>query len=136
MPVPAPMCAGTRPARLAAARSHLEDLVIALLTILVAFPLGFFLRHRLTACVAYGLAFAHVFTWQTASLLMEWTKGGYAAFPQDAGTGDSISTMPWGYLSFTTVVYAAGFGLVTLGHWARSRRAGRRSGVDLAAARG
>jgi hypothetical protein len=110
--------------------------VIALLTILVALPLGFLVRRRLVAYVAYGLAFAHVYTWQTAALLMEWTKGGYAAFPESAGTGDSISTMPWGYLSFTTLVYAVGFGLVALGHWLRARRTGRVTGVDLDPVRG
>jgi hypothetical protein len=107
--------------------------VIALLTLLVAFPIGFLVRTRLAAYVAYGLAFAHVFTWQTASLLMAWTNGDHSAFPANAGEGDSITTLPWGYLTFTSLVYAVGFGLVTLGHWLRARRSGRVTGVDLAA---
>lgn len=98
--------------------------MIAILTVLVALPLGLLLKRRLHAYVAYGLAFAHVYTFQTASLLIEWSNGERAAFAAD-GT-------PWGYLAFTTVIYAAGFGLVTLGHWLRSRR--RTAGVDLAAA--
>ncbi len=110
--------------------------MIAILTVLVAFPLGFFVRSRLAAYVAYGLAFAHLYTWQTATLLMEWTKGSTAAFGADAGTPGSFDTAPWGYLTFTTLIYAVGFGLVTLGHWLRTRRATRRGGVDLAAAHG
>jgi hypothetical protein len=109
--------------------------VIALLTVLVAFPLGWFVRNRLGAYVAYGLAFAHVYTFQTASLVMEWTKGSTAAFGADAGTPESWSTTAWGYLVTTTLIYAAGFGLVTLGHRLRARRAGRVTGVDLAAVR-
>ena len=106
--------------------------MIALLTVLVAVPLGYLVRNRLAAYVAYGLAFAHVYTFQTASLLMSWTKGDDAAFPAEAGADDSIGSMPWGYFTFTTAVYAVGFGLVTLGARLRSRRAGRPVGVDLA----
>lgn len=110
--------------------------MIAILTVLIALPLGYLVRRRLVAYVAYGLAFAHVYTFQTASLLMEWTKGSDAAFPRTAGTPESIGDMPWGYFTFTTVGYAVGFGLVTLGHWLGARRDSRRNAVDLDGVRG
>ena len=86
--------------------------MIAVLTVLIALPLGWFVRHRLTACVAYGLAFAHVYTFQTAVLLMAWSED-----PAGDGMSDSVE-----YLMVTTAIYAAGFGLVTLGGWLRARR--------------
>lgn len=99
--------------------------MVAILTLLTALPLGYLVRSRLAAYVAYGLAFAHVFTFQTLSLLLDWSAGSDAAFGRDGGP-------PFGYLVVTTAIYAAGFGLVTLGAWLRSRRAARPAGVDLA----
>ena len=103
--------------------------MVAILTLLAALPLGYLVRPRLAAYVAYGLAFAHVFTFQTLSLLLAWGAGSDAAFDRDGGA-------PLDYLLVTTAVYAAGFGLVTLGSWLRTRRAGRVTGVDLARQRG
>ncbi len=99
--------------------------MVAVLTLLTALPLGYLVRSRLAAYVAYGLAFAHVFTFQTLALLLEWGAGSDAAFDRDGGA-------PVGYLVVTTAIYAAGFGLVTLGARLRARRAGRVAGVDLA----
>ena len=103
--------------------------MIAVLTLLTAFPLGLLVRRRTVAYLAYGLAFAHVFTFQTLTLLLGWQTGDRSAF----GTGESV---PWDYLLVSSAIYAVGMGLVTLGAVLRARREGRRAGVDLAAARG
>jgi hypothetical protein len=94
--------------------------MIAILTVLAAVPLGFLIPNRLAAYLAYAIAFGQVYTFQTAVLVMEWTNGSTGAFSasQSHGlTGNSIS-----YLIVSTGIYAAGFGLVTLGHWLRKRR--------------
>ena len=94
--------------------------MIAILTVLAAVPLGFLIPNRLAAYLAYAVAFGQLFTFQTAVLVMEWTNGSTSAFSasQSKGLiGNSIS-----YLTVSTAIYAAGFGLVTLGHWLRNRR--------------
>lgn len=94
--------------------------MIAILVIVTALPIGLAIRNRLAAYLVFGLAFAHVYTFQTANLVMEWRNGSTAAFGDSKSTsllGDTI-----GYFLFTTVIYGAGFGLVTLGHWLRNRR--------------
>ena len=52
-----------------------------------------------------------------------------------AGAALGHRSTPLDYLVVTTAIYAAGFGLVTLGHWLRARRTGRVTGVDLEQAR-
>lgn len=94
-----------------------------LLAAIAAFPLGMLLRNRLAAYVAFGLAFAHLFTFQTAQLVLEATRGSREAFgdissPDWSWFGDTI-----GYLVFATVIYAVGFALATAGHAVRVRRA-------------
>jgi hypothetical protein len=94
--------------------------MIAILTIIVALPLGLLLRNRLAAYLAYAIAFGHVYSFQTANLVMEWTNGSTAAFP--ASNSKELFDGTLSYFAFTTVIYAVGFGLVTLGHWLRNRR--------------
>ncbi len=48
---------------------------------LLALPLGFPVRDRMAAYLIYAVAFGHVYTFQTATLVMEWTDGATAAFP-------------------------------------------------------
>jgi hypothetical protein len=104
--------------------------VIAVLTLLVAVPIGWSVRDRVAAYLVYGLLMSHVFTFQTANLLMEWVDGSTTAFPRDGGTTLADT---WPYLLVTSLVYAAGLGLVALGRWLRARHDGRR-GVELATA--
>ncbi len=97
--------------------------MVLVLAALVAFPLGFLLRDRRAAFLTFGLAFAHVFTFQTAQLVLEATRGADEAFGDlsDPGWdwfGDTI-----GYFVFTTAIYAAGLALVAAGHAVRLRRA-------------
>lgn len=101
--------------------------MIAILTVLVALPLGLLVRNRMAAYLTYAILFAQVFTFQTAALVMEWSKGSTEAFPADPkDLGNSI-----GYLAFTSSIYAVGFGLITLGHWLRNRRRTRTDAVLL-----
>lgn len=102
--------------------------MIAILTVLLALPLGFLVRDRTVGFLVYGLAMAHLYTFQTGTLVMNWVDGDRSAFsgPDDAGT------LP--YLAVTTVVYAVGLGLVALGQRLRTRRDSRRSTAQLAAA--
>jgi hypothetical protein len=90
--------------------------VIAIVTVLLAFPLGWFLRNRLAAYVGYVAVYGYAFSFQNVYLLREWVPARSGAFPADP------DALPFSYLLVTVLIYAAGFGLVTLGHWARSRR--------------
>lgn len=103
--------------------------MIAILTLVVALPLGYLVRSRLAAYLAFGLAFAHLYTFQTASLVMEWVNGADAAFPQT--DSEQLLGGTLGYFAFTTLVYAAGLALVTAGHHLRVRAERRRSLADL-----
>jgi hypothetical protein len=94
--------------------------VIAILTVLVAFPLGWFVRNRVAGFLAYGLLMAHLYTYQTALLVMEWVNGADAAFAQTSST--SLLDVSWGYLAVTSLIYAVGLGLVALGQRLRTRR--------------
>ena len=90
--------------------------MIAIVTVLLALPAGYFLRSRLAANVVYGLAYLWAFTYQTLYLLLDsLTQRKDAAF----GSG----SFPLSYGLVTAAIFAVGFGLVSLGHWLRTRRA-------------
>ena len=110
--------------------------MIVVLAVLAAFPLGWYVGTRTTAFLVFGLAFAHVFTFQTAQLVLEATRGSTAAFGDLQADdwdwfGDTI-----GYLVVTTVVYLAGLALVAAGHALRRRRTRGRTAPMLASAGG
>ena len=96
------------------------------LMILVPFPLGFLVRNRLVAFVAYIAVHAFVFSFQTLNLLLEWIGGSEEAFGPypAASTGNVV-----GYGVVNLAIYAVGLGLVYLGHRLGSRRRERRSGA-------
>ena len=106
--------------------------MIAIVAILIAFPLGYFCKSRTAAFLAYVALFAHVYTFQTANLVMEWVNGSGAAFPQDEGQALMGGTLS--YFAVTSIIYAVGFGLVWAGQRLRTRRSQRREGIDVAAA--
>jgi hypothetical protein len=90
--------------------------VIAIVTVLAAFPLGFLLRSRLAACTSYAVAYLWAFTFQTLDLMLESLDGGSnPAFR----TGD----FPLSYGLVALTILVVGLGLVNLGHWVRERRA-------------
>ena len=91
--------------------------MIAIATVLCAFPLGLFIRQPVPAYLAYVAIFSYCFTYQGVYLTTAWVRGNPdAAFPADGGP--SLS-----YLAVTLAIYAVGFGLVALGHTVRQRRA-------------
>lgn len=92
--------------------------MIAIVTVLFAFPLGFFLRSRVGAYVGYVALYGYAFSFQNVYLLRDWIGDPSATFPRDP------ESLPVSYLLVTALIYAAGFGLVTLGHrLGRGRRA-------------
>jgi hypothetical protein len=89
--------------------------VIAVVTILSAFPLGFFLRSRLAANTAYAIAYLWAFVFQTLYLTLD-------AMNEADGAAFERQQFPLSYGIVALSIFAAGFGLVNLGHWVRRRR--------------
>jgi hypothetical protein len=90
--------------------------MIAIVTVLLAFPLGYFMRPRVAANVAYIAAYSYAFTFQGIYLTRSWVGGDDSAFPKNP------DDMPIGYLAVSLAIYAVGFGLVRLGEYVRVRR--------------
>jgi hypothetical protein len=90
--------------------------MIAIVTVLLAFPLGFFLRSHLAANVAYAIAYLWAFTFQGLYLTRMWVGGDDSAFPKNP------DTMPVGYGLVCAAIFAVGFGLVAVGQRVGSRR--------------
>jgi hypothetical protein len=89
--------------------------VIAIVTILSAFPLGYLLRSRLAANTTYAIAYLWAFTFQTLYLVLDMLDGGRnPAFEPD--------TFPVSYGVVALAILLVGLGLVNLGHWTRARR--------------
>ena len=99
--------------------------MIAIATVLFAFPLGFFLRNRLSAYVAYVAIFGYCFTFQTLYLLRAWVGDSHKAFPADP------DTLPFAYFVVTAGIYVVGNLLVALGHRVGTKRRTRSQAVDL-----
>lgn len=91
--------------------------MIAILTVVAALPLGLLVRNRMAAYLVYTILFSNVFSFQTANLVMEWANGSRSAFDAEASFGRTF-----GYFVVNALLGAAGYGLVTLGHWLRNRR--------------
>ncbi len=100
--------------------------MVAIITVLFAFPLGYFLRNRTSAYLAYVAIYAYSFTFQTLYLLRDWIGDSGSAFPRDP------DELPLGYLVVTAGIYAVGFLLITLAHrLATKRRTRTAAPVDL-----
>ncbi|MDX6371660.1 MAG: hypothetical protein QOD98_648 [Nocardioidaceae bacterium] len=83
--------------------------MIAIVTILSAFPLGFFLSSRLAANTTYAIAYLWAFVFQGIYLMLDMLDGGKnPAFEPD--------TFPISYGIVALTIFAVGFGLVQLGH--------------------
>ncbi len=91
--------------------------MIAVVTILCAFPLGFFLRSHLAANTAYAIAYLWAFVFQGIYLMLDSISSGKTLNDEPAFAPDEF---PWQYGVVTLLIFVAGFGLVALG-----RRAGR-----------
>lgn len=92
--------------------------MIAMITVLSAFALGYFIRLRVAAFLAYAVAYLWAFTFQTLYLLLDSLgEGATAAFIP--------GTFPLDYGMVALGVLLAGLGLVELGHRVRTRVTGR-----------
>jgi hypothetical protein len=89
------------------------ELIIMLLAPL---PIGYFIRNRIAAYLAYVALHSFVFTFQSTTLLKEWNGGDYSAFVKNPAVVD------WSYGVVNLLIFAAGLGLVTLGSWLSARR--------------
>jgi hypothetical protein len=93
--------------------------VIAIVTILSAFPLGYVVRSRLAANTAYAIAYLWAFVFQTLYLTLD-------VINDSSDPAFEPQEFPWGYGLVTLSIFLAGFGLVALGHYVRDRRLARR----------
>ena len=91
--------------------------MIAVVTVLLAFPLGYLLRSHLAANATYAIAYLWAFTFQSLYLTLSWVGGDYSAFAK--GT----DSFPLSYGLVAAGIFAVGFGLVALGHRVGARRA-------------
>jgi hypothetical protein len=124
------MSGGAAATRLVASvhRTAKEAPMELIVTILVAFPLGFLIRNRMAAFVAYIAVHAFVFTFQAVNLMVEWVGGRESAFgPYPKGSDSDV--LAYGLVNL--VIYAAGFGLVYAGSRVAARRRARSGGVNL-----
>jgi len=101
------------------------ELIVALL---VAFPLGYFIRQRVPAYLAFVAVHSYVFTFQSTELTREWVGGSTDAFPKDPHAA------PWAYGLVNLGIYGLGLGLVTLGGAVAARRRKRVPGAANLAA--
>lgn len=94
-------------------------------TILIALPLGYFVKTRSTAVLAYLLAGSYLFSYQNTIVLLDWfghnSPSAFGPFPDDFPAKASGSeTLFDGVVNL--VITAVGIGLVILGHWFAARR--------------
>jgi CHASE2 domain-containing sensor protein len=90
--------------------------MIAIVTVLLAFPFGYFMRNRLTANVSYAIAYLWAFTYQGLYLTRMWVGGDNSAFDKDP------DALPISYGLVAAGIFGVGFGLVALGQWVGARR--------------
>lgn len=89
--------------------------MIAVVTLLLAFPLGYLVASRLVANLSYAVAYLWAFVFQTLYLLLPSVDG-------TTGQTFDADAFPWDYGLVTAAIFAVGFGLVSLGHGVRRRR--------------
>jgi len=89
--------------------------MIAIVTLLCAFPLGYVFRSRLAANTAYAVAYLWAFVFQTLYLVLD-------VMNEQEGGAFEPQAFPIGYGVVTLSIFVVGFGLVGLGHWVRARR--------------
>jgi steroid 5-alpha reductase family enzyme len=100
--------------------------MIAVVTILCAFALGFFMRTRLAANATYAVAYLWAFTFQTLYLILDSFSG------TSASPAFEPSDFPLSYGLVALAIFLVGFGLVEAGHRFASRRRARTGEVVTA----
>ena len=98
-----------------------------IVTLLVALPLGYVVRDRLVAVLAYIAVHSFVFSFQAMQLTREWVGGSTQAFAKDPGA------VPWAYFVVNLLIYVAGLGLVLFGVRLATRRRRKTEAVELTA---
>jgi hypothetical protein len=94
--------------------------MIAVVTVLSAFALGYFMRSRLAANTTYAVAYLWAFTYQTLYLILD-SFGGTSDAP-----AFEPSDFPLAYGLVTLAIFGVGFALVEAGRRLRLRRRSRR----------
>lgn len=89
--------------------------MIAVVTLLLAFPVGYLMRSLLAANVTYAVAYLWAFVFQTLYLLLD-------SFDAGAEPAFTESEFPTSYGAVTLSIFLVGFGLVRLGHRVGARR--------------
>ena len=92
--------------------------MIAVVTILLAFPLGFFLSSRLAANTAYAIAYLWAFVFQGIYLMLDALGG-------STSPAFETSEFPLSYGLVSLAIFVVGIGLVQLGHRLGSARRDR-----------
>lgn len=95
--------------------------MIAIVTILLAFPFGFGLRSRMAANTAYAVAYLWAFTFQTLYLMLDSMQ------PNATNPAYEAGEFPLAYGLLTLGVFAVGFALLEAGHRLAQRRTVRRA---------
>jgi hypothetical protein len=83
--------------------------MVAIFTVLLAFPCGFFFRSRLAGNTAYAIAYLWAFTFQSVYLMLN-----FIHHEPDAAFDDGKFPLSYGVVTLS--IFAVGFGLVALGH--------------------
>lgn len=94
--------------------------MIAIVTVLSAFALGFLLHSRLAANLAYAVAYLWAFVFQTLYLLLE-------SLADSSNPAFTPGNFPWDYGLVTLGIFIVGFGMVEGGRRLRSRVSARRA---------
>lgn len=89
--------------------------MVAIVTVLSAFPLGFLLRSRLAANLTYAVAYLWAFTFQSVYLMLSMLDG-------DKNPAFTKGDFPLDYGLVTLGIFTVGFGLVEAGHRVGQRR--------------
>jgi hypothetical protein len=87
-----------------------------ILMLLLPLPLGYLIANRTAAFLAYVAAHSFLFTFQTMTLVRAWVGGDTHAFAPDP------NSLEWSYALVNLAIYAAGLGMVAIGHRLAQRR--------------
>ena len=93
--------------------------MIAIVTLLTAFPLGYLVRSRLAAHLTYAVAYLWCFTFQSVYLLLD----ALSASPDPMAF--VTTEFPWSYGVVTALILVVGIGLVEVGRWVAAHRTAR-----------
>lgn len=95
--------------------------MIAIVTVLAAFALGYLFRSRLVANTFYAVAYLWAFVFQTLYLLLD------SLDPRSTAPAFEPDSFPLSYGLVTLTIFGVGFGLLEAGHRLSARRARART---------